>query len=126
MALGQASDVTGVAAVAPSPASGPLAVISAILKGGEIVASDDKTKTITGAAADYAGGKYTKALTIGKTVGKPKLVENAAEAAGGKIFETAAGNAMDKRPGSAKNQLKASEAQRQQKQQQDLKLLNGE
>ena len=112
-----------------------LGALSLVLKGVEIAKSDDKAKTIAAAIGQEAGSKYSKALTMGNDKGPQKgaarLVGAAAEIGGDKAGGDKAGgntvaNIMDLRSGSARNAMKASEGQRQEVQQQNLKLLNGE
>jgi len=128
-AFHKGSEVTGDAAKIVGakfpPASIGLGAVSVMLKGGELAYSDDKPKTIVGAAADEAGAKYTHGLTNELTYSNPgKISGPASEIAGGKTFGGAAEKLMDKRPGSAKNLLKASEGARYQRQQLQLRMLN--
>ena len=105
-----------------------LGALSLVLKGVEIAKSDDKAKTIAAAIGQEAGSKYSKALTMGNDKGPQKgaarLVGAAAEIGGDKAGGNTVANIMDLRSGSARNAMKASEGQRQEVQQQDLKRLN--
>jgi RHS repeat-associated protein len=123
LALGAMSDQTGDVAKAtknPLPAA-----LSVALKAAEVAVSDDKAKTLVGALGQEAGSKYGKALAKDGMYKEPgRIAGPAAEIAGDKLGGNALSTAMERRNGSAHNNLKATEAQRQQVQQQHLKLLN--
>ena len=102
-----------------------LSAIAAVLRAGEVANSDDKAKTVATAVAGEGGSRYTNKLLKDVMYKQPgNRTETAAEVMGGATVSGAVESMMDNRPGSTKNAMKASEAQRRQVQQQHVESLN--
>jgi len=127
MALNKAAEVTGDAAKVPTPVSPAAGALSAIFKAGAVLKSDDKMLAVTEAAVGGVAGKLNKDMhhtSNGNWRRTETLGGNLSEAAGEKAAGGIVKTLGDQRANSAKNRLKATEAQRQQRQQQHIQILN--